>query len=489
MVEDYRIGLIALSDRIYQPEIQDILGLKYIGSWGNRNEIEVVQEHFLTKDLGSPFVADEGIWGNMQMQQVEVLNGTSTLIERGSYPQLTSRVLDSGSRVVWIGQDYNFMFYFQDIRTLLRRAITWTIGYNLYKTWENDIIMIMDDPGNAQNAWLEHWHYPTLSEEVIDQYLIKPLQEHDAVLNINFVAGFVNDETEMVEPAWTQQFVDEFGTKQDYVSSKRGYDKGVKLGVFEVLCHGLTHMQPDLSSDPGWYGSSLYQERAEVGWYREFGDTRRHKEIPAAEQLWRMKTSRNWLIHQFGVTPLQFCQGGNGTSATYQNNTFRLAGQAGFGWFGWGDGYLGQDMVVVGWEFLGTSHAPLFVAAPPNGHDFGITKAPEEFATIFEKYPEARFFGINEFIGYLHASNSGQLITGKKPQLTLTVDYDPHYCLYFAEQPSSWILELSDWVTDEFGETPLVEVDGEAISLSKTSFRIPIPAGIGKHHIEISKKK
>ncbi|MCK4745866.1 MAG: hypothetical protein KAT15_02475 [Bacteroidales bacterium] len=96
-----------------------------------------------------------------------------------------------------------------------------------------------------------------------------------------------------------------------------------------------------------------------------------------------MKIAQNWLIKQFDVTPLQFCHGGGGASATYQNNTFRLAGEAGFGWFGWGDGYLGQDMVVVGWEFLGTSHAPLFVAAPPNGHDFGITKAPEEFATIF----------------------------------------------------------------------------------------------------------
>lgn len=489
MVEDFGIGLIALSDRIHQPEIQAILGVKYIGSWGNSNKMEVAQEHFLTLGLNSPFILDEGIWGNMQQQQVEILKGTNTLIKRGPYPQSTSRVLDSGSRAVWIGQDNNFMFYFQDIRTLLRRAITWTIGYNLYKTWENDIIMIMDDPGNAQNAWLEHFHYPTLSEEEIEQYLIKPLQEHNAILNINFVAGFVNDKTQMVEPSWTQQFVDEFGTKQDYVSSKLGYDKGVKLGVFEVMCHGLTHMQPDLSSEPGWYGSALDQERAEVGWYREFGDTRRHKEIPAAEQLWRMKTARNWLVEQFGVMPLQFCHGGGGTSLTYPNNTFRLAGQAGFGWYGWSSGYLGRDMVVVGWDFKGTPNSPQFIGSLPNGHDFGITKAPDEFATIFEKHPKARFFGINEYVGYMHASNSGQLITDEKPQLNLVVDYDPHYCWHFAEQPSSWILELSDWVIDEIGETPLVKVDGKALSLSKATFNIPIPAGIGKHYIEISKVK
>ena len=53
--------------------------------------------------------------------------------------------------------------------------------------------MIMDDPGTAQNAWLEHWHFQALSEKIIEQYLIKPLQERNAILNINFVTGFVND--------------------------------------------------------------------------------------------------------------------------------------------------------------------------------------------------------------------------------------------------------------------------------------------------------
>ena len=54
---------------------------------------------------------------------------------------------------------------------------------------------------------------------------------------------------------------------------------------------------------------------------------------------------------------------------------------------------------------------------------------------------------------------------------------------------AEWILELSDWVKDELGETPQVKVDGNAISLSKTSYKIPIPAGIGEHYIEINKTK
>ena len=109
----------------------------------------------------------------------------------------------------------------------------------------------------------------------LTQHLIEPLQKHQAVLNINFVPGFVNDEKKSIEAAWTQDFTDQFGANQDFISGKRGYDKGIKLGVFEVMCHGLTHMQPDLVSEPGWYGAPYDQEKAEVGWYREFGDTRR----------------------------------------------------------------------------------------------------------------------------------------------------------------------------------------------------------------------
>jgi len=348
MVEEYGIGLIALSDRIRQEEIQSILGFKYFGSWESNAEMAAAGEHFLTEGLASTFkpdVASSDVFygSHFKRHRVEVLEGTEILAMQGDYPQATAKTYESGGRAVWIGNDHNTMFKYQDIRTLLRRSITWTIGYNLYKTWENDIIMIMDDPGGAQNAWLEHWQYPTLTEDIIEMYLIKPLQEHNAVLNVNFVPGFVNGEAKRLEPAWTQDFTDEFGTRQDYISGKRGYDKGVSLGVFEVLCHGLTHMQPDLVSDPGWYGASLDKEKAEVGWYREFGDTRRHKEIPAAEQLWRMKTGKQWLIEQFGVTPLQFCAGGNGTSISYFNNTFKLAAQAGFGWCGWEEGYCGTN--------------------------------------------------------------------------------------------------------------------------------------------------
>lgn len=482
MVEEYGIGLIALSDRISQPEIQATLGLKYKGSWESNSSLMVKGKHFITEGLLSPFQVDSGIVAHMQRQQVEVLKGTETIVEQGAYPQVTLKEYPSGAHVVWIGNDHNYLFYFQGMRTLLRRSITWTVGYNLYKTWDNDLIMIMDDPGGAQSGWLEHWHYPVLTEDIIEKYMIKPLQEHNAILNINFVAGFVNDNDRRLEPTWNREFTDVFGVKQDYPSSKRGYDKGVKMGVFEVMCHGLTHMQPDLVSDPTWYGSDLDKERSEVGWYREFGDTRRKKEIPAAEQLWRMNTAKDWITEQFGVVPLEFCPGGLGTSISYFTNTPKLAGEAGFGWCGWESGYLGKDMVIIGWKFMGTTDSPELVASLPDAHDFGISRDPDKFAAIFDQYPKGRFMSINEFIGYLHACNSGSL-NKEQNKLTISIDYDPHYCRYFETHDSNWNLEISDWLEKDMGKLTSVTIDGKPIKSS--AGKLKIPKGTGKHRIEV----
>jgi len=482
IMNDYGMGLIALSDRIGEPEIQELLGLRYKGSWESNDPLKITGDHFLTKGIRSPFLADTGQASHLKRQQVELLQGTIAVLEQGPFVQATAREFPSGSRAVWIGNDHNNMFYFQGIRTLLRNSITWTIGYSIYKTWENDVIMIMDDPGGAQNAWLKHWHYPPLSEKTIETYLIKPLQEHKAVLNINFVPAFVNDGKKSLEPTWKHKFTDEFGTEYDNISSKAGYDKGVKMGVFEVMCHGLTHMQPDLVSEPGWYGADLEMERSEVGWYREFGDTRRNKEIPAAEQLWRMKTGMNWLREQFGVTPLEFCAGGLGTSVSYFNNTAKLAAQAGFGWCGWETGYLGMDMVITGWRFFGSPESPLMLWALPDAHDFGVSREPETFATVFDRYPRKRFMGMNEFIGYLHAANSAKW-NGKEEELAISLDYDPHYCQDFGKHATTWNLEFSDWILKEMGQVSTVKVDGKKVD--NPELKIQVPAGIGKHTIEV----
>lgn len=474
------IGFIALADRIESPVIQEILGLTYQGGWESNAPLKVKGTHFITGGLESPFALDAHMDAHIQRQQVVVREGTVTLAEQGDYPQVTAREYPSGAHAVWIGSDHNYQFYFQSMRTILRRAITWTIGYNLFKTWENDLIMIMDDPGAAQASWLEHWHYPQLTRDIIQKYLIKPLQEHDAVLNINFVPGYVHESKRRLEPTWNENYTDSFGMKQNYPSGKQGYDEGVKAGVFTVMSHGLTHMQPDLVSEPGWYGAAMDREKAEVGWYREFGDTRRNMEIPAAEQLWRMTLSKEWLTEQFGVEPLEFCPGGLGTSVSYFNNTPMLAGKAGYGWCGWETGYLGQDMVITGWKFFGTSESPMLVPALPDAHDYGVSRAPEKFADVFNQYPKGNFMSMDEFIGYLHARNTGGWNeSGNK--LTLKLGYDPHYCRYFKEHDSVWRLEIADWLEQSAGEYTL-KVDGK---VQLKSGIVEVPEGTGSHDIEI----
>ena len=492
MVLKEGISLIALSDRIQQPEVQSLLGLTYVGVWETHDDLQISQDHFLTNNLINPLDHTDDQIHRKRRVQVSLSQDAKTLVRQGKYPQVTTKVHESGARCVWIGGDNTQMFSYQEVRTLLRRAVTWTIGYSLSKTWENRIIMKMDDPGGAQGAWLGHWHYPTLSEEEIEKYLIEPLQKHDAVLNINIVSGFVNDETRQTEPAWQRKFSDAFGTTQDYPSTKRGLDKGLALGVFQIMCHGLTHMQPDLTSAPGWWGTAPDQERAQTGWYREFADLRRGKEIPAAEQLWRMRTARKWLEYQFGVTPLEFLQGGGGLSTSYLNNTVRLAGRAGFGWYGFaysleGGGYLGNDMTIYSWEFSGTSDAPRFEVSRPDGHDFGITYDPQAFAKIFEEYPEGRFIGVNEYIGYLHSRHIGTFDVNSHRILIETV-YDAHYCQHFATHPSTWNLSLADWLVKSADDRLQIKVDDRKPVVINDPARpqmISIPAGTGSHSIEI----
>jgi hypothetical protein len=246
-------------------------------------------------------------------------------------------------------------------------------------------------------------------------------------------------------------------------------------------------MQPDLSSAPGWWGSALDGERAEIGWYREFADLRRGKEIPAAEQRWRMKTAQRWMKQQFGSFPLTFAAGGMGVSLTYRNNTARVAGRAGFGWFKH-YGYLGEDVVFTGWKYENSKDAPLFTGAPPDGHDFGITRDPGAFLNIFETYPDMNFISIRKYIGYLHADKSGVLSGTSGPVCDITLTYDPHYCQYFRDRESNWKLDVAGWCSDRFEQASSMIVDGEKRPFRfdrVDPFQVNIPAGTGTHTVKI----
>lgn len=480
VVERHGIGLVALADRIGQAPVAALLGVKLQGSWeAEPDEIVVTNAaHPVTRGLG-PSLSSSAYVPSPRRVQVS-LAGASAIARQGRYPYATARELPGGARAVWIGGDADKMFVHPKVRVLFRRALGWTLGFTLQKTWASTAIMRMDDFGNAQNVWLAHWHHPTLTEDQIERHLIAPLRANHAVLNIMLVPGFVNDGARRLEPAFRRSFVDARGTKQDYVSTKRGLDKGVAAGVFAIQSHGLTHMQPDLVAPPTWYGSPLDRERAEVGWYREFGDMRRGQEIPAAEQLWRMRTSRDWIRRLFGVTPQWFDGGGRGTSISYDNDTNRLAAAAGFGW---SDGYAGPDFVFGGWAFEGTDESPLRLAAPPDGHDRGITRAPEKFAAVFAAHPGVRFIDASEHVGYLHAHVNGRC-DRRTGTLHAEISYDEPYGSYFATHASQWTLALPE---ARAGARVHVSIDGGPEHLDAAQdagLTIALPHGLGPHRVD-----
>src|SRR5579863_1273368 len=462
-VEQHKVGLVAISNRINHPLLESLVGLRYIGYYSASAPIvSQLPGDYLLHGLPDPLDTDDdprlqltakGVMGAKAPWQFGPAKkrvlvedaGARILATQGGIPQISDREVQPRVHAVWIGTDYSQFLHYQALRTVLRRALALAVGYQLRKEWGGESVLEMDDQGSAQNAWLEHWHYATLSQEQIEKRLIAPLEKNRAVLSLNICPGFVDQKSRTILPSFQQVFTDEFGTHQDYASTKRGIEEGLARGVFEIESHGWTHMQPDLDSPPGpWWDAPLYEEKAEVGWYREFGDTRRNKEIPAAVQRAHLEHSRGWLIQEFGVEPLSFIAGGNGISESRPNNTTAIAALVGFGWFG---DYIGPDLAVealVGYsamggsEFGGTSDAPLVVWIPPDGHDRGISQHPEGFPIIFEQLQGWRFIGMNELVAYLHARV--EAVPGRALRFTLT--YDEHYCRFFQDHPSQWELEL-----------------------------------------------
>jgi hypothetical protein len=485
-VEKLHISLIALGDRVQHPVIQRLLGIHYKGEWMHSSHPLVAGQSFLLRGLPADLRTQGPNVIAMQRMQVDLVEAHA-LASAGGMPQITERDLGHDTRAIWIGGDLDYMLLYQPMRTVLRRSIIEAIGYALVKTWTNDIVLTMDDLGNAQNSWLEHWHYPALSEEQIRRYLIEPLKAHHAILSINTVPGFVDDKQHRIVPSWQQQFTDEFGTKQDYVSTKKGLDEGIAEGVFEIESHGWTHMQPDLTSPPGpWWGSPVGQQRAEMGWYREFYDIPRDREIPAAEQTFHMQQSAKWLTAEFGFFPLEFSTGGNGISRSPDNNTWRLAAEAGYGYYG---GYLGKDLAVEGRadsnaDFGGTDDVPLLLPAPPDGHDRGVAHDPTGFAKVFDLHPNHSFMGLDEYIGYQHSDIQTAPETAEEG-VKLTVNYDPHYCRALIAKGSTWELYLSDWLRTKMN-SPGIIVDGKkAGAVQQEVTTISFAAGPQRHTIDL----
>ncbi|MCE5272366.1 hypothetical protein LLH00_13895 [bacterium] len=488
-VAKYGISLVALNKSVYAEKIGWLCGLSYEGYNMTADRIEVKREHFLTHGLG-PVLVPVPESGYVHRTRVKTLNeDVQVLATHGSYPALTELRANESTVAIWIGGDRYLNLEHQAMRTLLRRALTEAVGYSVFKTWENRKIIVMDDPGGAQCAWLDSWHYPTLTREQIEERLIAPLKAHKAKLVINVVPGFVNDEKRTVELSFQQDFTDKFGARQNFVSTGEGLREGLAAGVFELQSHGWTHMQPDLEREPGpWWGAPLDGEKAEVGWYREFGDTRRAdpmsgvQPIPAAVQAEHLQKGRQWLTGLFGIDPLSFVSGGLGITLTPEAHTWKLAAREGFGWFCWHGGYLGPDLAVRGWLFEGTPDAPATIEAQPDAHDKGIAEHPEKFLNTFKDAgPEAVYTGFNEYVGYMHAARQSRALPRG-----LAWNCDSHYCQYFKDNPAVWSLDIADWQRKSLAGKAILADGKEAGSVAQDGVQqVRIPAGLGEHRLEI----
>src|SRR5207245_8733884 len=89
-----------------------------------------------------------------------------------------------------------------------------------------------------------------------------------------------------------------------------------------------------LESPPGaWWTADLKGEASAGGWYVEFEDRRRGKEIPAIVQLSHLQHSLECLRQDFQQRPLELRPGGGAWSKSPANFTPRIAASVGFGLF------------------------------------------------------------------------------------------------------------------------------------------------------------
>ncbi len=471
-VADLGISLIVLSDRIQEPEIQKILGLQYTGYDLASDGIVVKKDHFIIRPFKGSTIPLKTEHNPQKRVQVK-LSGAEAIAMQGNYPQITvHQISPKGTRAVWIGGDPRTMFRdYIEMRAILKRALVWCRGYAIYKRYPRTVMVKLDDPGTSQCAFLAQWNYPTLTHEQMRKHLIDPLKEYGCVMNMHVCSGFVNPETRRIEVPWNKNFVDEFGNKQDYISTMAGLLEGMHEGVLEIQCHGWTHMQPDLDSSPGpWWDAAIDGEKAEVGWYREFYDTRRNKELPAAVQAFHLSKGLEALKEQFGVDPLSFRPGGADFSTSYPNNVLEIAARLGFGTQA-GFHYLGPDRIVDFSPIVGKTYVyfdrtdDLKVQFNQDDypvlsgmHDRDIALDPDFVRKCLEGLgKDTNYMSNNEAVAYWHS----QISVNEDGQLIF--EYDPRYCMYFENHSSVWTFHLADWLEKRLREKQIISRLGDLL--------------------------
>lgn len=486
LVKHFGVNLVVLGDTVAVPAVSALAGLEYVSEYRLPDGLTVVAEHFLTRGLAGGEREPPALGWERSGSKVS-LKGATMLVRRAHLPFLTVNGFAGEGRVVWLGTHRPTVQIGNSVaRNLFKRCLVWAQGYALYAEYERAVMLFMDDIGTSDRTYLPYWHYRTLNEEDIRKGLIEPLKRHNAVLMQDIVTGYVDRKARRIANPWKVQVVDEIDgrTLHDYVSAKRGLDAGLREGVFEIQCHGYTHMLPDLESPPGPFWDAPMDGTGTLGFDEEFGDRLRNRDVPAITQRYLMQRGLEYIRQDFGVVPLFVINGGSGKSLSYPHHSARLAAEMGFGlghfnavWYLGRDIALAMEQVVRAGSWAHdrpidagaipwSADAPYFLVFHDRDVSIDITAADRLLAGLGSG---VRYMTANEFSGYLHARVSRAEQPGGV--LTLSVDYDEHYCRYFESHESRWALHLSD------------EMRRELKAPEKRT--ITIPKGLGSHSISL----
>lgn len=477
-VEEFGISLVLLGGSVQSPELAALAGLEADGhfvslmkSW--KTGMRVTADHPLVDGLETIPARDRWAMEYWRVQRVKA-TAAQVLAEHDNFAAITVRELTPDRHVLWIGGDWNMMFKHAapEATLLLRRALTWCMGYLLTTCFDDTAVLTMDDPG-CNGGLMFAWHSPGLTQEQIQELVIRPLKQQRAQLVIFVVPGFINRESRMIEPAWQQKVTDFFGDYHDTFSTRRGIGDGIAEGVLEVQCHGWTHLQPDLTSPPGpWHDQPLDREGSNPDWYFEFWDRARNRDIPANVQRFHLRRGREGLHRQFGQAPLAFRPGGFKFSRSPAHQTYRIAAGLDFA-IGLGSVTfyrLQPDNVVE------LNHgAPLLLTC----HDLDLFTRPDTIEQMCEQArtrrscPQIRFIGIDELCAHLHTKVHATP-TG------LNIDMRGPHCRWAWENATRWRLHIAPWMDQVQvcgAGSERVTIDGMAGTI------VTLPPGAGEHEL------
>ncbi len=500
-------SLIAIGSRFLDPTLNNLLGLKFKEFYTSTDAFHVIHDSYITRNIvsgknslpkNSHNYADR-LWVEPTSSQV--------LIAQGQHPVLTMNQLGPETSALWLGAPTIATLCSSTLwRNIFFRSLVSSLGYLVIPNvdYSHRIIFELDDWGTADKGFLSYWRYLEPSAETIRQYLIAPLKQHHDMATVEVNTGYVDRRSKRIVSPWIQKFTDMYGLHQDYTSTKNGLQEAADAGMLDIESHGWTHMSPDLQSPPGpWWTADLNGEASTDGWYAEFDDHRRNREVPAATQIFHMQRSLEYLQQDFGRQALELKPGNNGWSKSQFNNTAALATRVGFGLFHgdsatyYLDHELALDMADVIPDF-NTAYDNLGALRPeqwpdhPDGpvilgfHDRDIALDHGFMERLFATLPSSyHTLGTNRYVAILHTQIS-TLTSSDGLQLDFT--QDSHYCAYFANHPSSWQLWLSDPLREQLAAARLkLSVDIKpsptiiAAEFQQEMLPIDLPSGVGNH--------